>query len=127
MDLDRSMKRMQQYEGLDLKGSTQEELKAIKEQIEYDIQHENDRIAVAEKDHEMVVKLNEIMLTKENYRKVNPTFKFEELDEYWELQLQKAKEKFADEKLMSKNIIAGLNQAKQYYEKKLVEVNELIR
>lgn len=114
MNMDRMIKKMNLYseKQQELKGMTEEELNQELLNVINDIEATQDNIKVLQRDYERNTKINKIVL--ENYRMVEPKYEFEKLDEYWELKLEQAKEKYRDEESMARNTIKGMEDYVKY-------------
>lgn len=72
-------------------------------------------------------RMHELILDKENFKKVNPEWKYEELDEYWEMKLANQKEHAeVSERQVERDIESSIGE-KEVYEKLKVKAKALAR
>lgn len=71
--------------------------------------------------------LYNLMLTKENFRKIEPTYKYEELDAFWDLKL-KNQRKMADNELSRQlQQIKGIDEEVALYNKLVKKAEVLLK
>lgn len=71
--------------------------------------------------------LYDIMLTKTNFRKIEPTYKYEELDQFWDLKL-KNQRKMADNELNRQlHGIKGIDEEVELYDKLVNKAKVLLK